>query len=65
MIEPIMLKEDIENELKVAYNQFEALIDKSSDIVNEKLLAKKYDQIKNQLIELQHTLMDLNIIISK
>lgn len=65
VIEPIMLKEDIENELKVAYNQFEALIDKSSDIVNEKLLAKKYDQIKNQLIELQHTLMDLNIIISK
>lgn len=64
-IEPVMLKQDIENELKVAYNQFEALIDKSSEMVDEKLLTKKYDQIKNQLIDLQHTLMDLNITITK
>lgn len=65
LIEPVMLKQDIENELKVAYNQFEALIDKSSEMVDEKLLTKKYDQIKNQLIDLQHTLMDLNITITK
>lgn len=62
---PSMLQEDIENELKTAYNQFEALIDKSSEIVDDKLLSKKYDEIKNQLIDLQHILMDLNIAIGK
>ena len=64
-IEPAMLKEDLENELKLAYNQFEALIDNSKTIVDDKLLVKKYDKIKNQLIDLQHTLMDLNILIGK
>lgn len=62
---PSMLKEDIEKELKAAYSQFEALIDKSSDLLDEKLLTKKYDEIKNQLIDLQHILMDLNISIGK
>ncbi|WMM23604.1 MBL fold metallo-hydrolase [Tissierella sp. MB52-C2] len=62
---PIMLKEDIENEFKTAYNQFEALIDKSGRLVDDKVLAANYDEIKNQLIELQHTLMELNIIIGK
>lgn len=64
-IEPIMLREDIENQLRLAYNQFEALIDKSNLITDEDLLVKKYDMIKNQLIELQHNLMDLNIMIGK
>lgn len=62
---PEMLREDIENELKTAYNQFEALINKSSEIVDDKLLIKKYDEIKNRLIDLQHRLMDLNIIVGK
>lgn len=62
---PEMLREDIENELKTAYNQFEALINKSSEMVDDKLLAKKYDEIKNRLIDLQHRLMDLNIIVGK
>lgn len=62
---PSKLKEDIEKELKSAYNQFEALIDKSGDLLDDKLLIKKYDEIKNQLIDLQHILMDLNISIGK
>lgn len=62
---PEMLREDIENELKTAYNQFETLINKSSEIVDDKLLIKKYDEIKNRLIDLQHRLMDLNIIVGK
>lgn len=64
-IEPAMLKEDIENELKLAYNQFEALMNKSDDLVDEKTLSSKYDGIKNKLIDLQHMLMDLNIITGK
>lgn len=64
-LEPAMLKEDIENELELAYNQFNALMDKSEDIVDEKMLSKEYDGIKNKLITLQHMLMDLNITIGK
>ncbi len=62
---PDMLREDIESELKTAYNQFEALIDKSSEMVDDKLLTNKYDEIKNRLIDLQHKLMDLNILVGK
>lgn len=64
-IAPVMLKEDIENELELAYNQFKALIDKSDDMLDEKVLSKKYDGIKNKLIDLQHMLMDLNMTIGK
>lgn len=60
-----ILKEDIENELELAYNQFEALVNKSGDMIDEKILEEKYDRIKNNLISLQHMLMDLNITIGK
>lgn len=62
---PSILKADIEKELKTAYSQFEALIDKSNAMMDDKLLSRKYDEIKNQLIDLQHILMDLNIAIGK
>ncbi|MCK9443868.1 MAG: MBL fold metallo-hydrolase [Tissierellaceae bacterium] len=62
---PDKLKADIENELKTAYNQFEALIDKSDTFIDDKVLVQKYDDLKNQLIDLQHILMDLNISIGK
>lgn len=60
-----ILKENIENELELTYNQFKALIDRSDEIVDEELLAKNYNGIKNKLIDLQHILMDLNITIGK
>ncbi len=60
-----MLKADIEKELEAAYNQFEALIEKTDVILDEEILSKKYDEIKNQLIGLQHILMDLNMAIGK
>lgn len=62
---PSMLKADIEKELEAAYNQFEALIEKTDVILDEEILSKKYDEIKNQLIGLQHILMDLNMAIGK
>lgn len=64
-ISPSMLREDIENELKETYNQFEALVNKSDNMLEDKFLAKDYDIIKNKLIGLQHNLMDLNIILGK
>lgn len=62
---PSMLREDIENELKETYDQFEALVNKSDNMLEYKFLAKDYDIIKNKLIGLQHNLMDLNIMLGK
>lgn len=62
---PNMLKEDIETELKEVEDQFNALIKRSDSILKDDFLSKDYDIIKNKLIDLQHKLMDLNIIIGK
>lgn len=64
-IEPVLLKEDIEKELKSVYNQFNALFSRSEHIYDDKILEKNYDILKNRLIEIQDQLMDLNILISK
>lgn len=64
-IQTEMIKENIENELELTYNQFKALMNRSSEITDDKLIASKYDGIKNQLIDLQHILMDLNMTIGK
>ena len=64
-ISPIMLQEDIENELREANISFQALISKSDNMLEEKVLEKNYDEIKNKLIDLQHSLMDLNAMIGK
>lgn len=64
-IQTEMFKEDIENQIELTYNQFKALMNRSSEITDDKLLDAKYDGIKNQLIDLQHILMDLNISIGK
>lgn len=62
---PDVVRRDIENEFRIAYNQFEALIDKSSQMIDNKILIQRYDEIKNQLIDIQHRLMDLNIMIGR
>lgn len=62
---PDVVRRDIENEFRIAYNQFEALIDKSSQMIDNRILIQRYDEIKNQLIDIQHRLMDLNIMIGR
>lgn len=64
-IEPALLKEDIEGELQTVYRQFGALIGRTGDIYSEKTVEKNYDQIKNKLIDLQNSLMDINIMLNK
>ncbi len=59
------LKRDIEKELDEINKQFNAFIDREDEILEDKILSKEYDVIKNNLIELQHALMDLNMIIGK
>lgn len=64
-LEPYMLKEDIENELEIVQNQFNSLMERSNGLLDEKVLEKNYNIVKNKLIDMQGQLMDLNIIISK
>lgn len=64
-VEPALLKADIENELENLNNQFKSLISRSSGLLEDKLLEKNYDDLKNKLIELEDSLMDLNILIGK
>ena len=64
-LEPSLLKDDIEKELEVVYNQFRSLSKRSDDLYEKKRLEKNYDILKNKLIELQGQLMDLNMLISK
>lgn len=65
IIEPAMLKEDIENEFKNVYNQFESIKNRTEEIYEDKKLTKDYDILKNKLIELQNNLMDLNMLLGK
>lgn len=64
-LEPALLKEDIEKELEMVFNQFKSLSLRSEDLYETKSLEKNYDTLKNKLIELQGQLMDLNMLISK
>lgn len=64
-IEPALLKQDIENELQTVYKQISALMGRTEMTDKDKIIDKNYDELKNKLIELQHSLMDLNILFSK
>ncbi len=64
-IDPIMLQQDIENEIANAYREIEALKKKGSMDELDTLIVNNYDDLKNKLIDLRHSLMDLNILISK
>lgn len=64
-IEPILLQQDIENELENVYRQFGALVGRSGMLYKDKIIEKNYDELKNKLIDLQHELMDLNILLGK
>ena len=62
-LESTNIIEDINMELENIYNQLEALSIRKEKLIDSKLLEKDYDTLKNILIELQHNLMNLNMII--
>lgn len=64
LLEPVQRKENIKKELQTIYNQFEALISKTSMFMDDKLLEKKYDELKNKLIDLQSELLDVSMILN-
>ncbi|MDR7871630.1 MAG: MBL fold metallo-hydrolase [Tissierellaceae bacterium] len=64
-IDPIMLQQDIENEIENAYKEIEALKYKGELDELDSMIINNYDELKNKLIDLRHRLMDLNMLISK
>lgn len=64
ILEPIQRKENIKKELQEVYDQFENLSAQTSKFIDEDLLEKEYDTLKNKLIELQRELLDLGMILS-
>ncbi|MBF8983179.1 MBL fold metallo-hydrolase [Lutibacter sp. B2] len=65
ILEPKKKKENIEKEFQEVKEEFENLVSKRDVLINEKILQKDYDQLKNKLLEVNQKLMDINMIISK
>ncbi|KGG80423.1 metallo-beta-lactamase [Caloranaerobacter azorensis H53214] len=63
ILEPLKKKENIKKELQEVYDQFEALIANTEKIIDEEILKKDYDKLKNRLIELQQKLLDISILL--
>lgn len=56
---------DIEDEIDKIEIQFTSILNRRKSFLDKELLDKDYSQVKNNLIELQHNLMDLNMLIGK
>lgn len=65
--EPItdILKDEVSKQLNSLSEQFTAFIDREDELLDEKLINEEYNSINNNLIELNHILMDLNMIMGK
>ncbi|QUH18885.1 MBL fold metallo-hydrolase RNA specificity domain-containing protein [Alkaliphilus sp. B6464] len=63
VLEPIKRKENIKKELQEVYDQFENLSSQTNKFINDSLLEKEYDTLKNKLIDLQRELLDLGMIL--
>lgn len=60
---PVQRRENIKRELDDVFAQMERLIPKAEKFLDEKVLAKEYDTLKNKLIDLQRELMNLSILL--
>lgn len=65
ILEPIQRKENIKKELQQVYDQFESLVAKTNRFMDDTLLKKDYDQLKNKLLDLQKELLDISILLGK
>lgn len=65
MLKPIERKERIKQELEAVLHQFQNLEDKTDRFLDEIVLEKEYDKIKNKLLDLQRELMDITMLIGK
>ncbi|SET26857.1 metallo-beta-lactamase family protein [Natronincola peptidivorans] len=63
ILEPIQRKENIQKELQRVYDQFESLVTKTNRFMDDEVLQKDYDKIKNKLLELQRELLDVSMLL--
>ncbi|AOY76059.1 MBL fold metallo-hydrolase RNA specificity domain-containing protein [Clostridium formicaceticum] len=63
ILEPIQRRENIKKELQLVYDQFESLVAKTNRFIDDDVLKKDYDQLKNKLLELQRELLDISIML--
>ena len=64
LLEPIQRKVNIKKELQEVYDQFENLSSQTNKLIDDALLERNYDALKNKLIDLQQELLDLGMILS-
>ena len=64
-VESSYLIDDINIELENIYRQIQSLNIRKEELTDPKLIEKDYNTLKNILIELQHNLMDLNMLLGK
>ena len=65
MLKPVERREVIKQELQEVLNQFQNLEAKTDRFLDEIILEKEYDKIKNKLLQLQQELMDISMLIGK
>ncbi|MCD5414368.1 MAG: MBL fold metallo-hydrolase [Clostridiales bacterium] len=65
LLEPVQRKENILKELQEVYDQFEGLVQNTDKFIDDKILKKNYDALKNKLLDLQHELLSISILLGK
>ncbi|ABR47002.1 RNA-metabolising metallo-beta-lactamase [Alkaliphilus metalliredigens QYMF] len=65
MLEPVQQKENIKKELQQVYNQFESLVSKTDRFMDDKVLKKEYDELRNKLFDLQRELLDISMLLGE
>ncbi|MBN4056514.1 MAG: MBL fold hydrolase [Alkaliphilus sp.] len=65
LLEPVQRKENILKELQEVYGQFEGLVQNTDKFIDDKILKKNYDALKNKLLDLQHELLSISILLGK
>ncbi len=65
MLLPVQRRENIKKELDEVFSQMEKLVPKTERFLDEKVLEKEYDTLKNKLIDLQRELMNLSILLGE
>ena len=63
MLLPVQRRENIKKELDEVFAQMESLVPKAERFLDDKVLEKEYDALKNKLIDLQRELMNLSMLL--
>lgn len=58
-------RKNIAKEFKLVVEEFNNLNNKSHRLLNQRLLNKNYDEVKNKLIDLQQKLLDISVLLGE